>query len=88
MDIIFLDPPFRKNLAFLCLNWIASCEILRPDGFVYLETERNYKLPFPFEQWEQWEILKEKTAGQVCYRLLKPKIYFENSNSRTSRSIS
>ncbi len=68
VDIIFLDPPFRQDFACMCLTWIAESKILKSDGLVYLETEWDFELPL----LEQWEIIKEKTAGQVCYRLLKP----------------
>jgi 16S rRNA (guanine966-N2)-methyltransferase len=64
-DVVFLDPPFTANLLGpLCqkLNqgWLA-------DGSrVYLEDEISRELPvLP----EGWQLLKEKTAGQVRYGL-------------------
>lgn len=67
IDIVFLDPPFRQNLAAECLHWIYDGGILKPSGLLYLETERDLEL-----NHSNWEVLKEKFAGQVCYRLLKP----------------
>lgn len=67
IDVIFLDPPFRQNLATICLDWIDTSGFLKSEGLVYLETERELKLDLA----PPWGILKEKTAGQVCYRLLK-----------------
>lgn len=66
IDIIFLDPPFQQNLALPCLNWIYESGILKPSGLLYLESERDLQLSH-----SNWEILKEKFAGKVCYRLLK-----------------
>lgn len=64
-DLIFLDPPFHKNLAEQCatlLNngWLAN------NALVYVEMETNdnsQQLP------TNWSLLKEKIAGQVSYRL-------------------
>lgn len=66
IDIVFLDPPFRKDYAVNCLNWLTDSGVLKANGLVYLETERKFELPV----LDQWQIIKEKTAGQVCYRLL------------------
>lgn len=67
VDIIFLDPPFRKELAKTCLNWLINSAFLKSNGLVYLETEKGLNI----ELDQNWKILKEKTAGQVCYCLLE-----------------
>jgi len=64
-DLIFLDPPFHKQLAEQCatlLNngWLAA------NALIYVEMEANnnsQQLP------ANWSLLKEKIAGQVSYRL-------------------
>ena len=64
-DVIFLDPPFRKGLveqAAQLLNEHSCAE----NALIYVEMES--------EQNEQqlpscWQLLKEKVAGQVVYRL-------------------
>lgn len=66
-DIVFIDPPFRKTLVIDTINlleqgWLAN------NAVVYLETEKelnNIAMP------THWQLLKEKTAGQVTYRLYK-----------------
>jgi len=63
-DIVFIDPPFRQNLIS------QTCELLE-DGwlteqaliYVEMEAEGNQQLP------NNWQLLKEKVAGQVAYRL-------------------
>ena len=69
-DLVFLDPPFRKQLVEQCailLNngWLAE------DALIYVEMEANdnsQKLP------QDWLLLKEKVAGQVNYQLYQKKI--------------
>lgn len=62
-DIIFLDPPFYKNLIPLCLAHIEN--LMHENSLVYVETEKEFKLE------TQLEVKKAKTAGQVNYYLLK-----------------
>ena len=68
-DLVFLDPPFNKQLvekSALLLNegWLA------PNALVYVEMEshsnhKNNQQSIP----NNWRLLKEKTAGQVTYQL-------------------
>lgn len=62
-DIIFLDPPFYKNLIPLCLAHIEN--LTHENSLIYVETEKEFKLE------TNLEIKKAKTAGQVNYYLLK-----------------
>ncbi|MCL2915207.1 16S rRNA (guanine(966)-N(2))-methyltransferase RsmD [Shewanella corallii] len=67
-DIIFIDPPFRKGLAENSIKALAAHNWLKPDALIYVETESELQaLPIPAD----WHQLKEKTAGQVCYRLYR-----------------
>ena len=69
-DIIFLDPPFRKNFLPDCLDVIIERRLLNEGGLVYLEqeAETNY-------HWQDWQLtaIKETKAGQVKSYLLKYK---------------
>ncbi len=64
-DIVFLDPPFHQNLLLatsqaLNAGWLAS------KALIYIECETSFQhavLP------ANWQLLKEKKAGQVAYRL-------------------
>ena len=64
-DVVFLDPPFRKNFVeqtALLLNENS----LADNALIYIEMEsedNNQQLPL------NWTLLKEKIAGQVIYRL-------------------
>ncbi|MCV2402119.1 16S rRNA (guanine(966)-N(2))-methyltransferase RsmD [Marinomonas sp. C2222] len=67
LDIIFLDPPFRKGwlaqiIPLLEKGWLAE------RAFVYIEMEKETSLP---DLPEHWTLSKEKIAGQLVYRLFE-----------------
>lgn len=63
---MFIDPPFRQGLLEQTLNLLQQNGWLTDHGLVYIETEKELQLP-PLPP--QWQLHREKTAGQVCYRL-------------------
>jgi 16S rRNA (guanine966-N2)-methyltransferase len=65
-DLVFLDPPFDgPGLENLC-TLLASRGWLTPGAFIYLETGHRQGLPaLP----DSWELLQQKSAGQVVYAL-------------------
>lgn len=65
-DVVFIDPPFRKDLANKAIELIDTQHWLNDDALIYVETESeltNLRVP------SHWQLLKEKVAGQVTYRL-------------------
>jgi len=65
-DMVFIDPPFREGLADKALQLLDQGNWLAVDNIVYLETEKEWPLTLP----ANWRVTKEKTHGQVCFRLL------------------
>ncbi len=66
-DIVFLDPPFAADLLTPVCNALDEKGWLRPSARLYLESEQNLStLALP----QAWEVLREKTAGRVSYRLI------------------
>ncbi|MCK7458815.1 16S rRNA (guanine(966)-N(2))-methyltransferase RsmD [Idiomarina aminovorans] len=65
-DMVFIDPPFRQGLADRTLQLLDQGNWLAADNTVYLETEKEWPLKLP----ANWRVTKEKTHGQVCFRLL------------------
>jgi 16S rRNA (guanine966-N2)-methyltransferase len=64
-DIVFIDPPFRKNLVEQTAKQLDQ-HSLADNALIYVEMEsedNNQQLP------TNWTLLKEKIAGQVVYRL-------------------
>jgi len=65
-DVVFLDPPFRKDLLNTCIEHITQKPILKNKAIIYLEREKEATdIVIPVS----WKLLKEKIAGQVCYQL-------------------
>jgi 16S rRNA (guanine966-N2)-methyltransferase len=66
-DIVFLDPPFEgTDYGNLC-TLLEKSDRLAPEALIYIEMPR--KLDWPALP-ENWQISKEKSAGQVRYALL------------------
>lgn len=67
-DLVFIDPPFRQGLAQSVCELLESQQLLSPTALIYLEVESELKdLKVP----ENWQLLKQKTAGQVYCRLYR-----------------
>ncbi len=67
-DIIFVDPPFRQGLLEQCLELLEQNNWLAENAMIYIETEKELALThLP----DNWSLYREKTAGQVTYRLFE-----------------
>ncbi|WP_153445552.1 16S rRNA (guanine(966)-N(2))-methyltransferase RsmD [Vibrio algicola] len=65
-DVVFIDPPFRQDLLEKTIALLTTNHWLAPEALIYIETEKELTLPaLP----QDWQLHREKTAGQVCYRL-------------------
>ncbi|WP_202410375.1 16S rRNA (guanine(966)-N(2))-methyltransferase RsmD [Pseudomaricurvus sp. HS19] len=64
-DIVFVDPPFQLDLWPSCLQQLETGGWLGDEALIYVETPRAYPLSAP----TGWEQLREKQAGEVCFRL-------------------
>lgn len=65
-DVVFLDPPFRQGLLADCCDLLESGGWLAPGAYVYIEADHDEPLP-PVPA--NWSLYRDKTAGQVAYRL-------------------
>ncbi len=67
-DGIFLDPPFGKGLMQPVVEQIFQQNLVRPDGWLYLEQEKGLDWPrLP----EGWQCVREKQTKEVKYGLFK-----------------
>ncbi|GEK11915.1 16S rRNA (guanine(966)-N(2))-methyltransferase RsmD [Pseudoalteromonas sp. McH1-7] len=64
-DLVFIDPPFRKNLVSPCCALLESSHWLSEEALIYVEFEQDAQPDIP----SNWKIKKEKQAGQVICRL-------------------
>lgn len=65
-NIVFLDPPFTKNLLLPSCFYLEEHKYLAPSAQIYLEAQLTIKdndLP------SNWRIVKCQKAGQVVYHL-------------------
>jgi 16S rRNA (guanine966-N2)-methyltransferase len=65
-DIIFIDPPFRKDFWQACLDIIYDKELLNSDGLVYLESPQ----PLDIDS-SKWEAKKTNRMSDVYFGIYK-----------------
>ncbi len=66
--IIFLDPPFKKDLLPSCIALIEQHGLTESGSWVYIESEQELtQLAIP----AHWRLHREKKAGQVKLRLFE-----------------
>lgn len=68
LDIVFIDPPFGTGMETRALELLTARDCVRQGGWVYIESSREspVRLPGP-----GWEIVKEKTIGEVQLQLVQ-----------------
>lgn len=64
-DVVFVDPPFQQDLWQISIDRLAEGGWLTPDAAVYIESEPDTPIVVP----EHWHLHRDKTSGQVRYRL-------------------
>ena len=64
-DLIFIDPPFNKNLVQDLLAAILEKELLSKNGQIYFEFEKKLDLEIP----ESLNLIKKKSLGKKSYVL-------------------
>ena len=64
-DLIFIDPPFNKNLIDDLLSSILNKDLLSKSGKIYFEYEKKLELKIP----ESLSLKKEKNLGRKKYVL-------------------
>ncbi|WP_338884186.1 16S rRNA (guanine(966)-N(2))-methyltransferase [Xenorhabdus sp. TH1] len=65
-DVVFLDPPFRKGMLAETINLLEANNWLAEESWIYVEAEAESAAT---EVPPNWQLHREKTAGQVAYRL-------------------
>ena len=64
-DLIFIDPPFNKNLVHDLLAAILEKKLLSKNGQIYFEFEKKLDLEIP----ESLNLKKKKSLGKKSYVL-------------------
>lgn len=67
-DLVFIDPPFRKNLLEQSCQLLETNQWLSEEAVIYIEVESELSTP---TMPANWHCLKTKQAGQVSFSLWK-----------------
>ncbi|MBH0056244.1 16S rRNA (guanine(966)-N(2))-methyltransferase RsmD [Pseudoalteromonas sp. SWXJZ94C] len=67
-NLVFVDPPFRKDLAQISCDLLENNQWLNAQALIYVEVESELNT---FTPPSNWLLIKEKKAGQVFCRLYK-----------------
>lgn len=71
-DIVFIDPPFHKSMTGKTIKLLKDKELLTEGALVYLEQESNSSFELLNSEYaEQFELVKEKRAGQVLAQVFR-----------------
>ena len=65
-DMVFIDPPFGKNLVDPTCTLLAERRLVAADALIYIETGATEPEP---RTPSDWQLHREKNAGGVVYRL-------------------
>jgi 16S rRNA (guanine966-N2)-methyltransferase len=66
-DVIFMDPPFRKDYMNRILEESKIAGLLAPGGILFCETEKKHELRLP----KGWELLRERQIADSRLYFLK-----------------
>ncbi len=66
-DLVFLDPPFARQLAQQTCQWLEDKAWLRQNAKIYVEVEKGLAL----DEMPNWRQVKMKTAGEVDFYLFQ-----------------
>jgi 16S rRNA (guanine966-N2)-methyltransferase len=66
-DVVFVDPPYDRDLQAAALDALVTRQALAPDARVYVEHRAREALP---ELPAGWQNVREGRAGEVGYHLL------------------
>lgn len=72
-DIIFLDPPYKLNIAVNALEIILENNLLSPNGIIIIETDEEERETQKIKELNNIEIINFKKYGRVKLIFLKLK---------------
>ena len=70
-DIIFVDPPYKKDIAIDSINRILERNILSEDGIIILETDEEQREIEELENVRNLEIYDRRKYGRVILLFLR-----------------
>ena len=70
-NIIFIDPPYKKDIAIDSINRILQQNILSKDGIIILETDEEQREIEELENVRNLEIYDRRKYGRVILLFLR-----------------
>lgn len=70
-NIVFLDPPFYKNLLEKAASGLREKQLLAPNSFIYVETEKNLKSLVVPENWKIYRMKKTLTLSYLLFQSVR-----------------
>lgn len=64
-DLVFIDPPFQLDLWQRVIDALENGGYLTDEAVIYVESGKDDSYQMP----SNWHLHRDKTAGNVCYRL-------------------
>lgn len=64
-DLVFIDPPFQLDLWQRAIDALENGGYLTDKAVIYVESGKDDSYQIP----SSWSLHRDKTAGNVCYRL-------------------
>ena len=71
VSLIFLDPPFTKNILDETIKSLSVSNNLIDRCKIYIELPHNKNFTVNIKTPENWELLKSKKSGDVAYLLFQ-----------------
>ena len=71
VSLIFLDPPFTKNILDETIKSLSVSNRLIERCKIYIEFPHNKNFTVNIKTPENWELLKSKKSGDVAYLLFQ-----------------
>ncbi len=65
-DIIFIDPPYKKNYINKIIKIIEKNKIAKKNSLIYIETYKNKKIKIP-NTWILYKKKKTQTSKHILY---------------------
>lgn len=66
-DLVFLDPPFEKDLWEPMITWLTQHQLVTLGSLIYIERPRKTKVSVP----EHWSLWKTSIAGNIAFELYR-----------------
>ena len=64
-DIIFIDPPYKNDIAIASIKQIIKNNLLAKDGIIILETDEEEREENGLKNIEELEIYDKRKYGRV-----------------------